>query len=199
MGYIYRYTDRIDGIIKYVGIVHANRSLKRRIVEHYKEDWINDSVWLIEYQEFPNMSRTDLEYLESHLISYYGTYKWYNYSKATWGLSAFAEIDEDKWIEFDDKKAYQEEVMVQRAHELNNEVNGLREVLQKVTTLLDSEATFTWQQILELEKSDLSDNKDLVYNRGKYVEVEKIKKSLTEFINSSADVNKGIKNHPTHN
>ena len=114
-------------------------------------------------------------------------------------MSAFAEIDEDKWIEFDDKKAYQEEVMVRRAHELNNEVNGLREVLQKVTTLLDSEATFTWQQILDLEKSDLSDNKDLVYNRGKYVEVEKIKKSLTEFINSSADVNKGIKNHPTHN
>ena len=39
MAYIYRYTDLVDNIIKYVGIVWSdNRSLEDRLYEHELRD-----------------------------------------------------------------------------------------------------------------------------------------------------------------
>ena len=40
MPYIYRYIDKKDMIVKYIGIVHNNnRTLEQRIKEHAKDKW----------------------------------------------------------------------------------------------------------------------------------------------------------------
>lgn len=56
MGYVYRYTDIADGIVKYVGIVSSeNRTLLQRVKEHQTyDDWCNGSQWKIEYLEINN-------------------------------------------------------------------------------------------------------------------------------------------------
>lgn len=101
MGYIYRYTDCNDGIIKYVGIVWSdNRKLSQRINEHQDDYWYNKGDWKIEYLEKDISSRTDAEYIESHLISLYHTDKWFNRSKAEWGVSSYIDIDESDWKDY---------------------------------------------------------------------------------------------------
>lgn len=90
-----------DGIIKYIGIVWSdNRRLKDRIYEHKNDYWFKDKQWKIEYIDREISSRTDAEYLEAHFISLYQTNKWYNRSKAEWGISSFIDIDENEWKEF---------------------------------------------------------------------------------------------------
>ena len=61
MGYVYRYTDIEDGVIKYVGIVWSDkRELAQRIYEHSLYDWwCQDTLWKIEYIETPINTRTD--------------------------------------------------------------------------------------------------------------------------------------------
>ena len=50
MGYVYRYIDKKDNIIKYVGIVWGEtRTLERRLQEHTKDNWFSSSEWRIEY------------------------------------------------------------------------------------------------------------------------------------------------------
>lgn len=101
MGYIYRYTDCNDGIIKYVGIVWSNnRTLKQRIKEHEHDYWYSKGDWTIEYLEKDINSRTDAEYIESHLISLYHTNEWYNNTKSKWGISSYIDIDESDWKDF---------------------------------------------------------------------------------------------------
>jgi len=164
MGYIYRYVDKIEDTIKYVGIVHANRSLKKRIAEHMKNDeWSNDSVWKVEYQEFPNMSRTDLEYLESHLISYYRTYLWYNTSKSNWGTSAIAKVDEDKWIEFDYNNLKYEEILTDKTKELYNKFKIVEDEILSIQTMQAE----VWSKVLEAEKAN--DEKTASFYRGQFV------------------------------
>lgn len=104
MGYVYRYIDCNDGIIKYVGIVWSdNRKLSRRIKEHQNDYWYDKGDWKIEYLEKDISSRTDAEYIESHLISLYHTDKWYNLSKAAWGVSSYIDIDESQWKDYNFK------------------------------------------------------------------------------------------------
>lgn len=94
MGYIYRYTDLDDNIIKYVGIVWSdNRSLLQRIDEHFTYDkWCYERQWKIEYLEIDN--KTDCEGLEGHFISLYNTFNWYNRRKSNWGISTiYSQID----------------------------------------------------------------------------------------------------------
>lgn len=100
MAYVYRYRDINDGIIKYVGIVWSdNRTLSQRVKEHEKDDWYSKGNWWIEYANVDIKSRTDAEYIESHLIAHYGTDKWFNKSKSGWGESSFVgKID--KWKPF---------------------------------------------------------------------------------------------------
>ncbi len=101
MGYVYRYKDISDNIIKYVGIVWSdNRRLKDRIYDHQNDYWFKDKQWKIEYIDREINSRTDAEYLEAHFISLYQTDKWYNKSKAGWGISAFIDVNENEWKEF---------------------------------------------------------------------------------------------------
>lgn len=98
MGFIYRYIDLTDETIKYVGNVYGrNRSLKKRIEEHLKRDvWCWNAPYRVDFIE-NDWSRTDLEYLESHFISLYSTWKYYNKAKTKWGVSDFIPDIEEKW------------------------------------------------------------------------------------------------------
>ena len=99
MGYIYRYTDLADNVVKYIGIVYANRPLCKRLDEHQKNDkWCLKSKYKIDFIEFDSSST--LEALESHLITLYGTDKYYNIQKTNWGLCEFIPDINDKWIEY---------------------------------------------------------------------------------------------------
>ena len=102
MGYIYRYTDLEDNVIKYVGIVWSkNRTLKQRIKEHeLYDEWCCDKKWKIEYITEDIKTRTDAEYLESHYISLYETDKYYNVKKKGWGISSFIQDKEAEWKEY---------------------------------------------------------------------------------------------------
>ena len=90
MGYVYRYRDKKDGIIKYVGIVWSNnRTLFQRIKEHERDDWYKKSEWYIEYISENITTRTDAEYFEAHYISLYKTDQYYNIKKSGWGVSNY--------------------------------------------------------------------------------------------------------------
>lgn len=106
MGYIYRYTDLADNIIKYVGIVWSeNRSLKQRIQEHEKDNWCKVRRWKIEYITTNVNNRTEAEFFESHYISLYQTYKYYNIKKPNWGTSNLIPFTENDWKEYTDDKS----------------------------------------------------------------------------------------------
>ena len=124
MGFIYRYTDLNDEIIKYVGIIWAeNRSLQQRINEHLKKDsWCWNVPYKVEYIE-GNFSRTDAEYIEAHYISLYETYKYYNRTKSNWGISNYIPYKEDKWKYYD----------VVNFHILNEKCNKLEEEVKELT------------------------------------------------------------------
>ena len=95
---VYRYIDKTDGIIKYVGISREGM-FKQRIAMHASKDkWKYRGAWRIEYFECDNQS--EAEAFESHLIGLYGTGKYYNKSKANWGTNQYFPSVEDKWMLF---------------------------------------------------------------------------------------------------
>lgn len=106
MGYVYRYTDKKDNKIKYVGIVWSrNRTLTQRVIEHMFYDyWCIGGDWKIEYVETPIDTRTDAEYMESHFVSLFHTGKQeggFNDKKDGWGVSSFIP-KEWSWKEYKD-------------------------------------------------------------------------------------------------
>lgn len=120
--YIYRYTDIITEEIVYVGIVYAGHSLRTRIKKELKTfDWINDRILKVEYQIL-EVSQTDLQALEAHLINKYGSF--YNIQKATWGESEFLSIDESKWEDFDYRN-------VREIERLREEIDRLHKILNQ--------------------------------------------------------------------
>ena len=102
--YVYKYTDLNDNKVKYIGIVYGQtRKLTDRLIEHEKDYWFDSSDnWLIEYIELDN--RSVAESYESHLISFYKTYEYYNICKNNWGVNKF--LPEPNWICFD-KRLYE--------------------------------------------------------------------------------------------
>lgn len=107
MAYIYRYTDRSDNIIKYVGIVWSeSRTLSQRIAEHSAERKFKGHDWIIEYKYVPSMTRTDAEYMEAHYIALYHTDRYLNSSKQAWGVSRFIPTDEVGWERYEKKSEH---------------------------------------------------------------------------------------------
>lgn len=92
---VYRYIDNSDNQIKYVGITYKD-GMRMRIYNHCSMDeWNNKGLWRIEYFECDNKS--EAEAFESHLISLYGTDKYYNKQKSGWGINKYLPSVEDKW------------------------------------------------------------------------------------------------------
>lgn len=117
--FIYRYTDIITEEVVYVGIVYAGHSLRTRINKELREfDWIKDRVLKIEYQML-DISQTDLQGLEAHLINKYGAV--YNIQKADWGESKYLTIDETKWEDFDYRNVKEIERLRDEIRILQNE------------------------------------------------------------------------------
>jgi hypothetical protein len=108
LAYVYRYVDKNDQVVKYIGIVYGkNRTLRQRIKEHFLHDsWCNEN-FIIEYIYENIKTRTDAEYLESHYISYYNTDKYYNIAKSGWGTSSFIPERND-WEEFNTYELYKD-------------------------------------------------------------------------------------------
>ena len=105
MGYVYRYIDNSDGIIKYIGIVYGkDRTLHQRIYEHkVKDDWCRNKDFTIEYIQENINTRTDAELFEAHYISLYGTDKFFNTRKSGWGISSYLPNRENDWIKYDEE------------------------------------------------------------------------------------------------
>lgn len=98
MAYVYRYIDNTDNIVKYIGIVTSkSRSLRQRHKEHLIQDkWCTKNLRL-EYIIVDNKGIA--ESIEGHLIALYGTDKYYNISKADWGINPYLPT-EYEWINF---------------------------------------------------------------------------------------------------
>lgn len=129
MSCVYRYIDVEDNVIKYVGIVwSSNSSLEKRVKQHLTDYWYPKHVWKIEYLDYPIESRTDAEYIESHFIALYQTNKYYNRSKAGWGVSSFIPDVEKQWKQFISRKSIVEK-QKERIAELEKQVSILSEKL----------------------------------------------------------------------
>ena len=109
MPYIYKYTDKNDGLVKYVGIIRNDTNFPRRFTQHWRDEWFSKGDWQIEYCEFPSVS--DVEALEGHFITIYGSAEWYNKAKATWGRLSF--LPEIKWQEWNGEQIAKTELNTQ--------------------------------------------------------------------------------------
>lgn len=90
---VYRYIDKDDGIVKYIGISKKGR-LGQRLKDH-RNDKIGDNIaWRIEYFDCNNQA--EAEAFEAHLIAKYHTDKYFNVVKAGWGINRFLP-DETEW------------------------------------------------------------------------------------------------------
>lgn len=90
--YIYKYVD--GGIEKYVGIT---KDLSKRLYQHTKDklnEMKNPDIYY-----FPVKHRGDADMLETYLINYYGTGRYYNVSKRNKGDFSFFDIcDRLPWV-----------------------------------------------------------------------------------------------------
>lgn len=126
MGCVYRYIDRSDGIIKYVGIVWGvKRTLSQRIKEHQRDPKFSNKKWKIEYIDTKIETRTDAEYFESHYIALYGTAKYLNDTKYGWGLSSYLPDRESDWKEYN-QESYRNCI------NLSDPYNGAKECLDQL-------------------------------------------------------------------
>lgn len=97
MPYIYKYIDKHDDVVKYVGLIRSDSNFPKRFVQHERDDWFKQSEWTIEYAQVESIC--DAEALEGHFIAHYHTYEHFNKAKATWGELSFAPKVEWKRLE----------------------------------------------------------------------------------------------------
>lgn len=101
MPFVYKYTDKSDGLVKYVGIVcrEGNDALKKRIKEHFNMDeWASSHNWNVHYIEVK--TKGDAHALEGHFIAFYRSYEWFNKAKSDYGLLSFVNSENFEWKEF---------------------------------------------------------------------------------------------------
>ena len=96
-GYVYKYVDQRDSLVKYVGLVKPGKSLRSRIKGHKRDKWYHDyfDIYYIKLN-----TQTDCEYCESLFISYYETGNFNNISKVNWGTSEFLNPEKLRWTKF---------------------------------------------------------------------------------------------------
>lgn len=99
MPYVYRYIDRENNEVKYIGIIALESNFPRRFKQHEGDEWYKNGNWLIEYIKVD--SRTDAEALEGHFIWFYKTGRYFNKAKVNWGPCSFTPNPyEYEWIEY---------------------------------------------------------------------------------------------------
>lgn len=114
------------------GIVYKN-SLDKRIQDHYyTDDWCFGKRWTIEYFECD--TRSEAEAFESHLISLYGSDKYYNKAKSNWGINRFLPDVEKLWkvaetSDFSDQETL-EAALLFRLFLRNKEIEKARQIYQ---------------------------------------------------------------------
>ncbi len=85
--YVYRYIDKADNEIKYVGI---SNNVPLRIKQHNYDEWTFNKTWMIEVLRTDEpLNRTSAMILESHFISLYNTGDYYNINQIHDGLGQF--------------------------------------------------------------------------------------------------------------
>lgn len=144
MGYVYRYIDKKDNIIKYVGIVWGEtRTLERRLQEHTKDNWFSSSEWRIEYICEDIDTRSEAESFESHYISLYKTDQYYNIAKSGWGINKYLPNRERDFVlykpeEHISQKMRKEIAMLTAEKEkLENEINNLHFSKDRISAQID--------------------------------------------------------------
>lgn len=95
MAYVYKYVDKNDGIVKYVGIIKNETNFPKRFRQHERDWWFDQGDWDIFYIE--TLSVTDAEVLEAHFIELYGTGEYFNKAKTGWGLCSFVQDNHLEW------------------------------------------------------------------------------------------------------
>lgn len=92
---IYKYIDIDDGIVKYIGVV-TKGTISSRHYNHKSQDiWCSDRMQL-QYVELS--TKSEAYAYESHFISFYKTYKYYNKDKSDWGLNNYIQpLSDEKW------------------------------------------------------------------------------------------------------
>ena len=101
MPYVYKYVDDEDGICKYVGITGGGKSaLRQRIYAHKGEEWTQGRRFAITC--FRCDTRSEAEAFESHFIAEYETWKYFNSSKADWGINQWLSAVDVKWKPIED-------------------------------------------------------------------------------------------------
>ena len=146
MPYVYRYIDKLDDIIKYVGIV-VSQKLRDRVRQHkYQDIWCTSSDFKIQY--FEVKTRCDAEMWEAHLIAEYKTHRYFNKAKSSWGLSSYLDSATIKWEDFDnatknkqvDKKKVSTILMPQKTTEniyYIQSVNVEYNIFDKISVVVD--------------------------------------------------------------
>lgn len=72
--------------------------MKNRIASHKKDFWYSHGEWKIDYSFVE--SECDVQFLEGWLIAFYGTGKYYNIAKTSWGTSKMFSMPTLAWCEF---------------------------------------------------------------------------------------------------
>ena len=99
MEYVYKYLNG-KGDVVYVGIT---KDIKRRIAQHKVDKLAEINNPMIYY--FPVKYRGDAEMLETYLIDFYRTSRFYNVAKTRKGKFSFLDIcDELPWVVYDGKE-----------------------------------------------------------------------------------------------
>ena len=141
---VYRYVDVENNKIVYVGIA-GKGTMKQRMHCHKSfDEWSEKHSMKIEYFECDNKS--EAEAFESHLISLYGTDKYYNKYKSGWGINRYLPDVEDKWMVWED------------AHFADVETMMLVKVIRKLIRLKCKEEALELLKLIDFEDVENGEN-----------------------------------------
>ena len=146
VGYVYKYIDKTDNIVKYVGLVNPGNSLTQRILQHEHEDWCHENFEIFYIKA---KSKTDVEYLESAFIAHYKSYEFYNKAKHNWGMSSLIDLDSIEWNDyskFKDDRSNPPKKRRTRRKNKNNEIVDW----EKSTTEMYNRVSCGSQKILKM-------------------------------------------------
>lgn len=165
IGYIYRYTDLADKIIKYVGIVWSeDRTLKQRVNEHERyDDWCRVRRWKIEYIYEDINTRSEAEAFEAHYISLYETDKYFNVKKTGWGTNKFLPLRND-WGEYVEKSE-----KIDRESSLKKSKNDLSKL---ITAIENKEKIIKEQEQIIKQNMKLIRNSAIILNTNKCITLD---------------------------